>query len=239
MIDGGGERMPDHFTATVAKQGVFEKSKDYRKICKGCRHGYHDGMWQAHHVLPGVTLQGATIAKQVNEEKAKYIENCKWITKWDLNAKDNMMGLPTIWDYILAEKIKNTGSGGEVISTSKYRSARINVLVKRLTSKFSGPKNHPAHNPVSWGHVDFNCEVTDFLKTEIWDHLNEKKEEHKINPESIKGQLDDAAKHFMSTLEARGQRGEGTEKEWPRRFDAGNDTWYHPFSMAADPENPL
>lgn len=234
--------MAKHFTATAAnKQGVFEKSKQYRKICKGCGHGYHDGMWQAHHVLPGVTLQKATIENQVkNTEKADYIENCKWITKWDLNATDNMMGLPTIWDYILAERIKNAaGSGAEAIPTSKYRSAMIKVLVKKLASKFAAPENLPAHNPVSWGHVDFNDEVTQYLTTNIWNHLNEKKKEHKVNPEDIQGALNDASDYFMDELKDRGKRGDGTAKEWPRRFNAGNKTWYHPFSMAAKPKNPL
>jgi hypothetical protein len=233
---------PDHFNATSKnKVGVFDKSPDYRKICLGCGHGYHGGLWQAHHVLPGVALQKATIENQVkNAEKAAYIENCKWITDWNLNENYNMMGLPTIWDYIIAEKIKQAaGSTAEKIRLSDYRSNLIKALVNALGANFIGPKNLPAHNPVSWGHVDFNGEVTDFLKTEIWDHLNENKEEHKINPESIKGQLDDAAEHFMSELNERGQRGEGTEKEWPRRFDSGNTTWFHPFSMAAKPKSAL
>lgn len=233
---------PKHFDPkSVKKEGEFDKSPNYRTICRGCDHGYHLGLWQAHHVLPGVALQKATIEKQVNNaEKATYIENCKWITKWNLNAHANMMGLPTIWDYIIAEKIKQAAaSTSEVIRLSDYRSSLIKSLVNLLGKAFVGPNNLPAHNPVSWGHVDFNGEVADFLKTEIWDHLNENKEEHKINPESIEGQLKDASTHFISTLEARGQRGEGTEKEWPRRFDSGNTTWFHPFSMAAEPENPL
>jgi hypothetical protein len=233
---------PKHFTATAKnKQGIFEKSNDYRKICQGCGHGYHGGMWQAHHVLPGVTLQKATIENQVkNAEKVDYIENCKWITKWDLNATGNMMGLPTIWDYILAEKIqKAAGSAAEVIPVSKYRSDIIMDLIKKLASKFTAPENLPAHNPVSWGHVDFNKEVVDYLVANIWDTLDENKEEHKINPEDIQGELEDASDYFMDELKDRGKRGDGTAKEWPRRFNAGNTTWYHPFSMARKPRNPL
>jgi hypothetical protein len=233
---------PKHFQATSKnKVGVFDKSPDYRDICRGCGHGYHGGLWQAHHVLPGVALQKATIESQVNNaKKAEYIENCKWITDWNLNKPYNMMGLPTIWDYIIAEKITQTaGSDSEVIRLSDYRSKLIQSLVKALGKNFVEPENFPAHNPVSWGHVVFNNEVKDNLTVNIWDVLDEKKEKHKINPENIQSKLNKAAKQFMTKLTNRGKRQGGTAKNWPKRFETGNTTWFHPFSMAAKPENPL
>jgi hypothetical protein len=115
----------------------------------------------------------------------------------------------------------------------------IKTLVNALGANFVGPKDLPAHNPVSWGHVVFNDEVKKYLKDTIWNTLDEKKEEHKINPEDIQSQLNTAAELFITKLTLRGARRGGTEENWPERGKAGNTTWFYPFSMAAKPENPL
>jgi len=223
-----------HFSKKYEKKGVFEKSRGYRAACRSCGKGYHNAMWQAHHVLPGTTVSRATIEEQIKDsEKVEYIEGCKWITDWDLNEKYNLIGLPTIWDYILAERISGDQKKKELIELSGSKKKRISRLEK-LLKNFVGPIDLPAHQPVSWGHTDFNDEVMLYLKKEVWDPLKVKKKEHEIEPESIKSKLDKSVKSFQDKLQRRGRREGGTEKNWPKRLEKGNNTWFHPFSMASD-----
>jgi hypothetical protein len=229
--------MAKHFTRKKSnKEGVFEKSSNYRKVCEGCGDGYHKALWQAHHILPGTALSKGRIKIEVGDaKKADYIENCKWITKWNLNETPNLMGLPTIWDYILGDwKSKAAASQKEAVVPLN---AKKKKLIKKLLALFSGsgPVNLPVHNPVSWGHAVFNDEVATYLVDEIWNHLDEKKAAHKINPESILAQLKKASNYFRKQLHKRGERPDGTKKNWKKRTDPTNTTWFKSFSMEQYP----
>lgn len=238
--------MPDenkHFEPTADnRKGYFEKNKsrEYRATCLSGGRGYLSDWHQAHHILPETCFEKSV--EQISpDDKRVYIENCKWVTDWNLNETYNLMGLPRLWSYMLAYQ-KTHGKGDERNKVVSKRYGKIQLIKDRskiISETFIVPKDYPVHNPVNWGHIDFNEEVSDWLKIEIWDHLDEKKEEHKINPESIRSYLDKGTNYFYNELINRGGREGGTEVNWPKRNEPGNTTWYHPFSMALDPEEPL
>ncbi|HSP78555.1 MAG TPA: hypothetical protein VLQ93_08510, partial [Myxococcaceae bacterium] len=72
-----------------------------RSYPKNCTSGFkREGYWQAHHILCLVS-----IGKRKDDypptppELADYLEACLWVTPWDINAGDNLIGLPTNKQY--------------------------------------------------------------------------------------------------------------------------------------------
>lgn len=236
-----------HFVkAKKVKGSVFEKysSKRYRKTCKTCNEGYHSRMWQAHHILPGTALSAATIRDLVKDpDKAYYIENCKKVTDWNINEVPNLMGLPTLWDYIIADWAGKDKDDRERFQLSQKKKTQISKILKNLTEDV--PEDLPIHNPTNYGHVDFDDEVALHIKTEIWDKLAKKKKPHEVDPKSIKQELNDAAGHFLKELKERGKRPKGipgaTKENWPKQHKNRanySKTWFWPFSMAKNPSDP-
>lgn len=138
----------------------------------------------------------------------QYIEDCLWNTEWDINNADNLMGLPT------NKQFKNASE----------------------TDMVGFPKNfcsHQVDHNTKFGYTD---ECKQYLQEEIWDTLNDKQIDHKINAENIKKALIECTKVFAKRLVKRGKRCRGTVFCWQKRFEKNmKDKWYFPFSMARKP----
>lgn len=89
----------NHFQRTREKLSVLKRDSKYRQTCKDgyrCRCKQPKcGHWEAHHIACNHAVEG----REIKKNKA-YVENCLWITDWDLNAKDNLVGLPLKAQYI-------------------------------------------------------------------------------------------------------------------------------------------
>lgn len=100
------------------------------------------------------------------------------------------------------------------------------------------PVNLPSHqvdHNTTRGYTD---ECKDWLKTNLWDTLKAGQDPHTVDPKDVAATLKLCTATFKAKLVGRGSRSGGTIAAWTTRFDAANkDTWYHPFSMGADPEH--
>lgn len=95
------------------------------------------------------------------------------------------------------------------------------------------PDNLPSH---CIDHTRYCHESWDYMEAAVWDTLKDNREIHKLDPQSIEKELDDAVKYFKDELNYRGRRVYGTLKCWELRFDPTmEDKWYIPFSMCDDP----
>jgi hypothetical protein len=81
-----------HFKKTNERKSVLTRNTGYRKNCSS---GFVTGLWQAHHVACHHAVDG----REIEDEYLEYVENCLWITEWDLNASDNLVGLPVNIQY--------------------------------------------------------------------------------------------------------------------------------------------
>ena len=139
------------------------------------------------------------------------MEDCLWITKWDLNDPANLIGLPLYKQYKM--------------------------------SSGASPVNMCAHNIDHNTSDGYTKECKDWLKTNVWDTLNDKQKDHDVNADAIRKQLEDCTDEFKDKLEDRGTgnrlpggKGPGTLVSFQNRFDPNWRTkWYYPFSMALKP----
>lgn len=86
--------MASHFQKYQKRQSVVTSNGNYRSSCSS---GFNSTPGsQAHHILPLSSMVARADSKACQDPTAKeYIENCLWVTAWDINDADNLIGLPT------------------------------------------------------------------------------------------------------------------------------------------------
>jgi hypothetical protein len=132
-------------------------------------------------------------------------------TKWCINAKKNMLGMPTWGD------------------TVQYYCAHI---------KFSANlRSEPGFSDIPQHLVDhdlYNEEVRGHLRTLTisWDM-----QPHQVTSDDIAGDLDGLSEVMETELDARGIRNGGTHSCWKAAVKNNGiyANWYEPFSMAEAP----
>ena len=73
---------------TRRREVTLERKSNARKNCDT---GFRSGRWQTHHICCK-----HSIASRNTDD---YIEDCLWITQWDINEAHNLIGLPTNKQY--------------------------------------------------------------------------------------------------------------------------------------------
>ncbi len=202
------------------KDCVIKRTRNGNEHIKNCRDGYYPTTfrigWQSHHILPVSALADGHI-KAGSDNKA-YILDCLCITDWNVNASPNLIGLDTKWPYKLNLFASFPG---------------LNAAWATGFAAVPLPENLPSH---LIDHDLYTAETYEYMNANVWDTLKDAREIHKLNPKSIKGELDDASTHFKGELKARGVRSGGTLHCWKNRFAPGmEETWYLPFSMSDSP----
>jgi len=189
----------EHFASTYERKSTLTRNSTYRK---DTTEGFIIGEWESHHIACDHAITGREISG--DPDTVQYVEDCLWITDWNLNNPDNLIGLPTNLQYV--ESI-----GKEPIN---YCSHQVD------------------HN-TNGGYTD---ECKQWLKNNVWDKLNDKREKHDVNAENIKKALEKCTTTFKRKLKRRGRREPGTIIGWEKRFEDGyKNFWYLPFSMAQIP----
>ena len=90
--------MGSHFKRPKERKSVLWRSSSYRTACSG---GSMTS-WEAHHVACNHAIEGrGETMNQMSKQDKQFIEDCLWITDWDLNNKGNLVGLPTNKQYRL------------------------------------------------------------------------------------------------------------------------------------------
>ena len=80
-----------HFKKPKKRFSVLWRDSTYRDNCSD---GFTSGFWEAHHIACNHAVEGREIEK--NED---YVEDCLWITEWNLNDPGNLIGLPKNRQY--------------------------------------------------------------------------------------------------------------------------------------------
>lgn len=243
-----------HFRKTKKnRKGYFEKNekgmprRGYARLCKNEGRGYVGAKHEAHHILPQDAFQQSLADVQENDarmntDKKGYIEDCKHISPYNINNKNNLMGLPHLIAYIIYFKDEGIGShSGTIVKALKSfaKDKRFTATTrKRYKAEMlrNSPEKHPIHQPVNWGHKEYTEEVAKEIKKYVWDKLNEKQKEHDVDAGKIAENLEGVENDNFDFLIERG-RG-ATKNNWAKRHQPNNNTWYIPFTMY-DAPNPL
>ena len=117
------------------RAGYFTKEGDnptqnYNTICdnKKSKGGYLGPKHEAHHILPGHSFVQSL--NDINDsDKLTYIENVKWVTPWNINNENNLMGLPDVLAYMAKEQEKTKLAHGD-------ESKRIKKRIKNVWNKY-------------------------------------------------------------------------------------------------------
>lgn len=210
-----------------AKKGEFcgipgtpcECGNDYIKICEPgwSSHTFarlvkastgkfsFEKKYEAHHIVCVAPVSTEIIAKPSIDGVIK-------ATKWCINNKNNMMAMP-LWGHTVMWYCKITAAGGKLDADTP-------------APPFANIPQHDWDHNCRDGYTDEVVAACKDLAAEIAD------EDHEVEPEDIKGALDDLSADFKSKLLARGSREGGTHKQMIEGGTAAN--WCHPFSMASN-----
>lgn len=233
------------------RKGWFEKNmdgnpvgKNYRDNCEGL--GYNGPRWEAHHIVPkesikqsiegsparpGSPTQGVTAIEI--EGYADFFEDLKWVTPWNLDDQDNLVGMPHLNSFMMyfdrasialdPEDPKLEIRAAEIVGA--YMSQRIGSfnrkdrgtrkMWKGLLDKEGSPEGSCIHQYVNWGHTEYNRVVAKWLH-QMWNLVLEERDGHIESPEALgvdPAQIAQALKNtsqwFRRELETRGENATG------------------------------
>ena len=212
--------MSKHFKKPKKRASVVHRQAPKYNNNSKAKPGYFKGLgnydWGAHHVL---CCSCFTKIDAGDAQKNAYVEDCLYITRWNINDKPNMIGLPMYGRYV------------------------------RTNCRNAEPDELPAHDVDHNTTRGYTDEVTDYLNANVWQKFNDRRKKHEDNAENLKAALDSASKFFKGQLVKRGVRGGGNRKCWEARFTHPRKgwsaakknsykqvkKWYAPFSMALIP----
>jgi hypothetical protein len=237
---------------TEPRQGWFEKAQtkkpDYKAECKSSGNGcYHGPRFEAHHVVPQTAIKKSLAeylaGNDSGERKSsvgRYLKEVQWVTPWNINDPENMIGLPTFHSYAQYY----AGEDGEfpITLSAQGEGRRARRLIKWFNkftkqtrtswaSDFAGgttPDGWIIHNPVCWGHTEYNLEVKQALYKEVWSQLDLKQKTHQANAKNVASNINTIRDRFLKRLKSR----KTAKSLWQKRPAA----WYEPYCMADVPD---
>jgi hypothetical protein len=243
---------PQHLDRRKSKrQGWFKKAKDgkpahknYTTSCKSGGRGFLGPRFEAHHIVPQTSIDESKaeyLRDSTEPEAGRYVEDVQWITVWNINQPDNMVGLPTYHSYDqfmqLREKLASArGDPDRAKALVKWFNKFSKKTRKKWLAAFkagSSPEKHPIHNPVCWGHAEYNKFVKNDVRSMVWNKLQIKKRDHQFDAKTVATELKNLSDDWLDALTTRAE--EATAKRWE---DRGDPDWHAPFTMA-DVPNPL
>ena len=166
------------------------------------------GVWEAHHIMCISSMQQRQSVGRANETE-QWLEDCLWVSKWDINDAHNMTGLPI---------------------NSEFRTNGIS----RANKWVSHSVDHNSKNGYTEEVTGYlQREVFDSLKRE------RSKGEHSFTAADISEELKGVSDEYRDILDERANDRVVSLKEgWEKRFEKSHERiWYHPFSMAKFPNH--
>lgn len=86
----------------------IKKTRNGREHIVNCKIGYMPGvgLWQSHHLLP-VSALNTEKHVAASDKNKEFIEDCLWITDWNINATPNVYGLDNkvcyLWNSVFPQ----------------------------------------------------------------------------------------------------------------------------------------
>jgi hypothetical protein len=214
------------------------KTKSYRTECKNSGHGYVGPRYEAHHIVPQTAIDESVETVVSGKERSEdYVTAMKFLTTWDLNNPDNLIGLPHVTAYMLlyqgSARLKAIGEASKpwVSAFLVYALASRKRWLAAITA--NPPRNLPIHQPVCWGHAAYNVAVTNDMAA-VWRGLNVRRKDHELTAKELASDLNNLSKKWKAHLETRGIT---DEKAWNKMLK-GEDDAHLPFCMT-DVSSPL
>jgi hypothetical protein len=157
--------MGKHVTLDESKGRTLfiDRKAGYAKNCKA---GYRGDYWNAHHCVPCTSIQ-KSLKTYLDKKPPEYNKALARFTKWDVNAKPNLVGLPHKHAYRVAY--------GDTTSSLLALLLRRQWMMKKIQRP--GGVRYPIHLPTSWGHVQYNGLVKTQLDS-IWTALSVEIKDH-------------------------------------------------------------
>jgi hypothetical protein len=195
----------------ITLKNEFCGARVYGK-CQPCQNNYRYTNkpkffpYQAHHLIP-VTCVGSELMPR------KEIDALLRSTKWCINAKDNMLGMP-IW----ADTVRYYCVTKAIMKYAQVGAPEFADIPQHLN-------DHDYYNEEVRGHLHGLAIA--------WEEAD-----HDAKPVDIAGDLETMSGVMNDDLDTRGStRAGGTHKAWTEAVKASPNEypdWYMPFSMAAD-----
>jgi hypothetical protein len=165
---------------------------------------------QAHHLLPCSCVNAEILGKHG-------IQGVLRSTTWCINAKANMLGMPT-WGH----------------TVQWYCVIQLSTATFRFMSAARGAppwENLPQHLV---DHDLYNVEVSGRLRSVA---IGWEVQDHKVKANEIAGDLKGLSDTMLTDLKERGERNGGTHSCWmeAKRTQGQHPGWYEPFSMSDTP----
>jgi len=169
-----------------------------------CKSGYKVPRLHQVHHIVPVQCVSDASIQKVAGDKASFIRKCLKVTDWDINRPPNCVGLPLKRAYPRADRIPTDWK-----TLDKY----------------------PCHIV---DHGQYNKDVENDLGKNVWDVAIDASNDCKLDPKTLKAELEKSRKYWRGEVRRRGSRRSGTKHCWDNRQTMPT-TWYIPFSMALSP----
>ncbi len=165
---------------------------------------------EAHHILCTASVRDYLL----NDTKIlPFIGNCQWC----INASVNMKPMP-LWGHTIKWYHSWTKAG---------------KVVSKDGSKIEPPfENIPQHDVDHNGKGEYRSEIDKDIKA-LARRIKRNIKPHKLDPQSIAGDLDALSTKWDGKLVDRGVRQGGTHTAWTNACNKKTYKWYEPFSMAS------
>ncbi|MGC3998848.1 MAG: AHH domain-containing protein [Anaeromyxobacter sp.] len=211
-------------------KGVFERNEEYRDNCQGgCKGGYHGHRWDAHHILPCTSFS----------EASAFVRQCLEATDYDINKTYSMCGLPRLTAFILYfqsdKSIPFVFDRERTVTMRRW--GKVAQYLKDQGKPVVFPGELPVHNPVHWGHTDYNVQVAKSLKQNVFKQIMVRaRQEKHFKPEEIRALLEKERQSFWNQLQEIPRKPgggglTGIENNLRHRYDSARDGWWKPMCM--------
>jgi hypothetical protein len=170
-----------------------------------CKSGYKGPAYHQVHHIIPVASVSDATIRQQVGDKASFIRKCLRVTEWDINRQPNCVGLPLKRAYPKADT---------------------------TLADWATLDKWPCHIV---DHPPYTDDVSDDLGKHVWDQAIENSNDCKLDPKTLKAELEARRKFWRREVRRRGSRKKGTRHCWDNRTSLPT-TWYIPFSMALKPK---
>jgi hypothetical protein len=187
----------EYFNDSEPTSFVVHRKSGYAKNTVS---GFRGDFWNSHHVLPCTSIK-KSLDRFLDGKPIHFKQALARFTKWDVNKGYNLLGMANEAAYLKA------------YGDSKFSTLKLNrpQWMKAMNMVVNVPPMGPIHLPTSWGHPEYNVQVSKKLDV-IWDDLGAKVNEHeKVEGKDLGSEIQGVSDVYCAKLEAK--KGQ-TKERW-------------------------